>query len=126
MTVWRRTLPLIGLLISVSASAASAQVVHASGDPAVQTRRGLALITGDGVRQDVTAGLNLLRAAAQKAHPPALRALGDVFAAGTLVRKDEVLAVALYRAAAQRGDGEAKQQLARRSFALLFRTRLLF
>lgn len=126
MTVWRRTLILIGLLIGVTASAASAPVIRGDDDPAAQTQRGLALLTGDGVRQDVTAGLNLLRTAAQKAHPPALRALGDVFAAGTLVRKDEVFAVALYRAAAQRGDAEAKLQLARRSFALLLRTRLLF
>lgn len=114
MQSWPRTFLLIGLLISVFSPIASAQVVRADGDPAVQTRRALALIAGDGVRKDVPAGLELLRRAAEKAHPPALRVLGDVFAAGSLVRRDDAFAVALYRAAAERGDADAQWELGER------------
>lgn len=114
MKAWSRTLLTFGLLMSGFPPAAPAQVVHAEGDPAVQTRRALALIAGDGVRKDVTAGLDLLRKAAEKAHPPALRMLGDVFATGSLVRKDDAFAVALYRAAAERGDADAQWQLSER------------
>jgi TPR repeat protein len=125
MTFWPRSLLLVTLFLGLAAPV-SAQAVPADADPAVQTRRALALIAGDGVRQDVTTGLHLLRGAAEKAHPPALRLLGDVFASGTLVRRDDGFALALYRAAAERGDAEAQRQLARRYLALLFYMRRLF
>lgn len=114
MGVWPRSFLLFALALSVFPRTAPAQGVSADGDPAGQTRRAVALLAGDGIHKDVPAGLDLLRKAAEKAHPPALRMLGDVFAAGSLVRKDDAFAVALYRAAAERGDADAQWELGER------------
>lgn len=97
-----------------AASAMSLEEHAKKGDAAAQVRLGMTLINGGGGTKDVASGLVLIRKAAEKAHPPALRLLGDLFSAGKLVRKDDDLAVHLYRAAAERGDADAQAELGMR------------
>jgi TPR repeat protein len=84
------------------------------GDLDAQTQLGEALINGHGRRKDVAAGLEWIRSGAESAHPPALRLLADIFAAGALVRRDDALALQLYGAAAERGDRDAQTELVSR------------
>src|SRR5688572_26903822 len=84
------------------------------GDLEAQAQLGEALISGQGRRRNVAAGLEWIRRSAESAHPRALRLLADIFAAGALVRRDEGLALQLYRVAAEHGDPEAQTELVSR------------
>ena len=72
---------------------------------------GVKLLNGNGVKQDLSEAVRLIKNAAEKGHKAAQTHLGVLYATGKGIQKDEVLAAYWYRKSADQGDSDAQNFL---------------